>query len=238
MADVNCCYKNKFGFCKYGNICRYKHANDECLEDNCNINICEKRHPKKCFYFKTFRKCKFGDYYRFSHTFHDKDDKLKLFKEETKINLDKVNEKYEDLERYVKHLESEIKKLQEEINKARVNNDKSDKDNMNVVGGSKCFKCYQCEYVAKTKHGLNTHKGKKHDINQLDGNISIENLENETVTKVEIVFVGESLVNAKKEFETYYWNELLNILKPNQVDYTQEPILVTIKVNIKNLFLK
>ena len=100
-------------------------------------------------------------------------------KEDIKVDLDEVMEKYVNLENYVKHLEIEIKKLQEENKKERLTNDNSDKEKIN---DSKYFQCDQCDFVSKTIHGLKTHKGKKHEISQLDGNLSIEIVENEAVT--------------------------------------------------------
>ena len=53
-------------------------------------------------------------------------------------------------------------------------------------------------------NGLKVHKSLKHkNIIQVDG---ID--DTATGTEVEITFVSESLEDAKKEFETYYWNEL------------------------------
>ena len=48
----NICKHNKFGFCKFGDKCQFRHINDLCLIKNCNVGACENRHPKFCYYQK------------------------------------------------------------------------------------------------------------------------------------------------------------------------------------------
>ena len=61
------CRKNKFGFCKYGDKCRYRHNNVVCVDNNCNIFDCDKRHPKICRYKRDYGMCKFLTYCKYSH---------------------------------------------------------------------------------------------------------------------------------------------------------------------------
>ena len=65
MAAV--CQRNKYGFCKFGLKCRFKHDDNLCEINNCEIFACEKRHPRKCTYFKDFGCCKFSNYCKYSH---------------------------------------------------------------------------------------------------------------------------------------------------------------------------
>ena len=55
----NLCRYNKFGYCKFGNECRFRHNNVMCGNKNCNVFDCEKRHPVIYKYFRNFKKYKF-----------------------------------------------------------------------------------------------------------------------------------------------------------------------------------
>ena len=61
------CQHFKYGFCKFGNSCKFKHIKEECKEHVCEIQGCEKRHPIECKYFRTYQRCKFGSYCLYKH---------------------------------------------------------------------------------------------------------------------------------------------------------------------------
>ena len=63
----NVCRHHKYGFCKFGKNCRTKHNDEVCETNNCEINLCDKRHPRSCRFFTEFGRCKFGDYCRYKH---------------------------------------------------------------------------------------------------------------------------------------------------------------------------
>ena len=63
----NICKHNKFGFCKFGDKCQFRHINDLCLIKNCNVGACENRHPKFCYYQKNYGRCKFTTFCKYSH---------------------------------------------------------------------------------------------------------------------------------------------------------------------------
>ena len=67
MKNKNVCQKNKFGYCWWGLKCRDMHISMNCVEKSCNVDNCEKRHPKDCFYFKKFAMCKFNDTCSYKH---------------------------------------------------------------------------------------------------------------------------------------------------------------------------
>ena len=67
MNVQNVCRFNKFGFCKFAMTCRIKHVDELCEAPSCEINLCEKRHPRICKFFYEFGRCKFGDYCRYNH---------------------------------------------------------------------------------------------------------------------------------------------------------------------------
>ena len=62
--------KNKFGFCKFSDKCRFRHVNVKCEVKNCSVYSCEKRHPRTCKHFRDIGYCKFTTYCRYEHTKH------------------------------------------------------------------------------------------------------------------------------------------------------------------------
>ena len=61
------CFKNKFGYCKFSDSCRYKHVTLVCEDGQCEIQNCEKRHPKICRYYRDYRRCKFTVGCKYKH---------------------------------------------------------------------------------------------------------------------------------------------------------------------------
>ena len=51
----------------YGETCRYRHINVTCVDKNCNVFQCEKRHPRICNFFTDFGQCKFTTFCRYKH---------------------------------------------------------------------------------------------------------------------------------------------------------------------------
>ena len=66
--DIKVCRRNKYGYCKYGETCHFRHENKICIENNCNIFDCERRHPKVCKWYLEYGRCKFSSYCKFRHT--------------------------------------------------------------------------------------------------------------------------------------------------------------------------
>ena len=64
MAATSIFLPNKYGFCKHTK----KHVEKICNEEECNVDECEKGHPRGCRYFRTYKRCKFGDYCAFDHS--------------------------------------------------------------------------------------------------------------------------------------------------------------------------
>ena len=79
MNCENVCRHNKFGFCKYGNTCRKRHIEEVCDNEECETNLCARRHPRSCRFFSEFGRCKFGEFCRFKHV--EKSGKLRNDKE-------------------------------------------------------------------------------------------------------------------------------------------------------------
>ena len=59
MEAVSVCKHFKFGHCKFGNYCRNRHVATICDDVDCDISLCENRHPKVCKFYQNFGRCKF-----------------------------------------------------------------------------------------------------------------------------------------------------------------------------------
>ena len=122
LPNVICLY-NKFGYCKYGENCRRKHENRICHSENCHIEICSKRHPRKCRYFATYKYCKFNQYCRYSHceietedrsdTSEDNESNKNYYKDIIAGHLNEI----EFLKAEIIEKDNEISNLKEEIDK-------------------------------------------------------------------------------------------------------------------------
>ena len=120
LQNVICLY-NKFGYCKYGKNCRRKHVNRICQSENCPIEKCSLRHPKKCRYFETFKYCKFNQYCSYSHceteerSENSKDDEAtkKYYEDIITGHLNEI----EILKSEIIEKDNEISNMKEEIEK-------------------------------------------------------------------------------------------------------------------------
>ena len=101
MEEV--CRYNKTGFCKYKNSCRYLHVNKICEDRNCDIRTCRKRHPKTCFFYKTYGRCKFGSYCKFKHietnnkTYEEENERLTIRIKELENDIIGKDSKLEEI---------------------------------------------------------------------------------------------------------------------------------------------
>ena len=59
MDEESICHKFQYGYCKYLDRCRKLHFIEVCENENCKIEIYNKRHPKICQYFSVYGRCKF-----------------------------------------------------------------------------------------------------------------------------------------------------------------------------------
>ena len=131
------CSFSKFGYCKFGGKCRKSHYSEVCEIKYCeNVNFCEKRHPRMCYYLCAYGFCKFGSDCQFRHENHqarnhkgidfkqDEENKdlkkelveLNLKHEGLKIHLDNMMEsqsKQEACNKYI--VAKEIEKFKEEF---------------------------------------------------------------------------------------------------------------------------
>ena len=66
--EVKVCRKNKYGYCKYGDKCHFRHEKEICINNNCNVFNCDKRHPRLCSWFQEYGRCKFTSFCKFKHS--------------------------------------------------------------------------------------------------------------------------------------------------------------------------
>ena len=66
ISQVVCTYE-KFGFCKMREHCDNFHPKENCMDENCSIVNCRRRHPQPCRFFGTKNGCRFGSACRFDH---------------------------------------------------------------------------------------------------------------------------------------------------------------------------
>ena len=136
------CYRNKFGFCKFGERCRFLHIDELCDNNNCDQKNCQLRHPRKCFYFQKYKNCKFGDWCRYDHNVTDiEKDSLKTLLDEIKLlKIDITALKEEN-----KCLSIRLIDIQECFDKTKNNVkyiDCTEKDSKRET----IFKCVKCEF--------------------------------------------------------------------------------------------
>ena len=171
-SDKIICKHYDNGYCRFKEDCKFFHPKEVCETDQCDFNVCQKRHPKFCKFFRR-KKCKFVDQCLFKHKNvpmrhreeigENKEFKKKLeHLKETIKNLTKEN-KQKDSEiiskiRETKDLKDENKRLNETIN----NLDKAKNENETEIF------CQICEKKFITKEDLTTHIEANHkDNNQL-----------------------------------------------------------------------
>ena len=91
------CLHNKHGFCKFGQYCRKNHIYEICLENDCDIQSCSKRHPRPCRFFQLYQRCKFGTYCAFNHCESIQSKEIELLKVKVEILEIEKNKKFEEL---------------------------------------------------------------------------------------------------------------------------------------------
>ena len=115
------CRCNKYGHCKYGDKCHFRHNNVVCVTANCGVFDCDKRHLVNCKYHRNFRICKFdncnGPFYgnlsSYNHGNRNKgngaEEKIKILETKLKENDDKNKNIVKKLEAFEKTNEVKLK---------------------------------------------------------------------------------------------------------------------------------
>ena len=107
--EIKMCRRNKYGYCRYGETCHFRHEEKICIENNCNVFDCEWRHPKICKWYQEYGRCKFSLYCKYRHT------NIKNFEEivnKIEYNDKKLAEINKRIENFEKEESNIIKKLE------------------------------------------------------------------------------------------------------------------------------
>ena len=108
--NKNVCKRNKFGYCFFGDKCRNLHVNVICVVKNCDMIVCEKRHPRSCKFYRDYGRCKFVDFCKYNHNDPPQDKSAKQF--EIKMT---------HIEILVSEKEKEISKICQELSENKEN---------------------------------------------------------------------------------------------------------------------
>ena len=112
------CLSSKYGYCKFRNNCSKAHFTDICEVSECSGYKCDKRHPKDCFFFKNYGRCKFGSYCSYKHALSRE---MKLEEDVNALKLE------------MKTLKTELETVKEEVKALKRNqNDKKCMETINI----------------------------------------------------------------------------------------------------------
>ena len=182
MEEKPCNY-NKYGYCKFRDLCRKKHFKEVCQNHNTcdNKNECNKRHPKTCKNFITDKSCRFKDSCAYFHPEQSESDKNKnnmITDMQVKIeSLERnMKEKVDLLEITTKVLSEKVQMLEaklvillgakdksvKEMSSERNINKSESKEVTNPRIKAKLFECDQCDFSYKRKKSLIKHMNTKH----------------------------------------------------------------------------
>ena len=164
------CKFNKFGFCKFKSMCNLSHIDDICSEVKCTTINCDKLHPRTCKYFAKFKMCKFGTNCKFSH------------------------QEIENRDLQVDNLKKEIEKLKDENKLMKEKLDFFEESFKNhSEAAKKDISCDKCQKPFENMKGLKIHmKTCSLKLTQLDGNVSINDVESNTCEDNEDAYACEN----------------------------------------------
>lgn len=187
MAGTRLCLRNKIGYCKFNQACHLRHNNKICENTSCD-NSCEERHPKDCWWFREFKRCKFMYCaYRHVEQSHSTDNikskiltleekikekeiemklqEQKIEKIEAKLKENNLEEKVKNLERFVLHLQEKLEKIDsKEFFPTEYDPKESGWAIFDPLVKRKSFeyKCEECDYIGRNSVRLQTHIEVKH----------------------------------------------------------------------------
>ena len=96
MANQNVCSWNKFGYCRYQDMCRSLHVKDVCVSPSCDGSNCMLRHPITCKFYTKYNRCKFNPC-SFKHIENPSEDDIENLKTENKALIEKIEKIDENL---------------------------------------------------------------------------------------------------------------------------------------------
>ena len=111
--ELKVCKRNKYGYCRYGDTCHFRHEMKICIENNCNIFDCEKRHPRVCRWYQEYGRCKFTTFCKFRHI------DIKSF-EDIVIKMEHYGNKLAEIDKKLENLEKEENDIFEKQSEGRL----------------------------------------------------------------------------------------------------------------------
>ena len=122
MFGHNTCIFEKFASCKKGKNCNYQHPTLVCDDKECNIKLCDKKHPQDCLFHTIFNECRNGDSCRYQHknsevSTHVNEDKYRELEEKYIV----LYEKYEIMVKRIESLENDKKQSSRSRSLADIN---------------------------------------------------------------------------------------------------------------------
>ena len=117
MAAQNVCRYNKFGYCKFGEVCRKQHVDELCDSSSCDPLTCIKRHPKECKFYRNYKRCKFNPC-KFSHMVSNQnyDEKLKEMSKKQETLEENLQEKIHIIDLKLKEIDEKLDILEQAEN--------------------------------------------------------------------------------------------------------------------------
>ena len=122
------CQYDKFGYCRYKDMCKKIHFSTECedLDDCENLRTCQKRHPKRCKRYVT-GKCRFENGCAYNHQKQPKakdhdhlKEKVELLEKGVKKDNDNLKQKIEVLEKVTHALTRKVLSLEKELEDSKI----------------------------------------------------------------------------------------------------------------------
>ena len=158
----NICRNNKFGYCKFGEKCKFHHIDELCENKFCEVSSCENRHPKPCLYQRKYGQCKFSSYCRYSHEVNDDLTFLKKQMELFQTSNELLKQRIENLEEKVKILEDPNKTVE-----IKGHENISPLDKGNIIDPEpdipEALVCKNCDVTFENKDDLKSHFDAHHD---------------------------------------------------------------------------
>ena len=114
------CRYNKYGYCRYGDKCHFRHNNEICVDDKCDVFECDKRHPIFCKYYGSFKKCKYQECAYKHEVINDMktvDDKINNIEKKLRDEQPNVKIIEKKLVAFEKEYETKIKGLENQLKK-------------------------------------------------------------------------------------------------------------------------
>ena len=148
--EANLCQHNKFGYCKFGSKCRNIHIDTVCDRNDCDMEKCTSRHPRPCFYFMQYGRCKFFPC-SYSHEMKQK-----------KENFRNIRNRDYEIQTTIGHFKELIAKFEILIEQFSVKAKQDVEIDEVKIKEINAFKCDKCNFSSNRENGLQIHSLRKH----------------------------------------------------------------------------